>query len=70
MRKIEELLNNEIEYKKAIHELQLQLDSRNSDDKLDNMSKTMKRNQADSNERIESQRKEIERLKQANKQLQ
>jgi uncharacterized small protein (DUF1192 family) len=70
MRKIEELLGSEIEYKKAIHELQLQLDSKNSDDKLENLSKTMKRNETDLNERIESQKKEIERLKQVNKQLQ
>jgi hypothetical protein len=70
MRKIEELLNGEIEYKKTIHELQLMLDSKSSDDKLDNLSKTMKRNETDLNERIESQRKEIDRLKQTNKQLQ
>jgi hypothetical protein len=46
------------------------LDSRNTEDKLENLTKTMKRNEADLNERIESQKKEIERLKQANKQLQ
>jgi hypothetical protein len=70
MRKIEELLNSEIEYKKTIHELQLQVDSRSSEDKLENLSKTMKRNEADLSERIDSQKKEIERLKQINKQLQ
>jgi hypothetical protein len=54
MRKIEELLNSEVEYKKTIHELQLQLDSRSSDDKLENLTKTMKRNETDFNERIDS----------------
>jgi hypothetical protein len=46
MRKIEELLNNEIEYKKIIHELQIQLDSRSSDDKAESLAKTMKRNES------------------------
>lgn len=46
MRKIEELLNNEIEYKKTIHELQLQLDSRNTDDKVENMAKTLKKSES------------------------
>lgn len=46
MRKIEELLNNEIEYKKIIHELQIQLDSRSSDDKVESLTKTMKRNES------------------------
>ena len=31
MSKIEELLNNEIEYKKTIHELRFQLDSKGND---------------------------------------
>jgi hypothetical protein len=70
MRKIEELLNGEVEYKKTIHELQLQLDSRSSDDKLENLSKTMKRNETDLNERIDSLKRENESLKQTNKQLQ
>ncbi len=46
MRKIEELLNNEIEYKKIIHELQIQLDSRSNDDKAESLAKTMKRNES------------------------
>ena len=44
MRKIEELLNNEIEYKKLIHELQLQLDSRTSDEKIESLTRLMKKN--------------------------
>lgn len=43
MRKIEELLNNEIEYKKIIHELQVQLDGRAGDEKLESLAKTMKK---------------------------
>jgi uncharacterized small protein (DUF1192 family) len=70
MRKIEELLNGEIEYKKQLHELQMQLDARNSEDKVEALSKTMKRNEADLNERIESLKKEVERLKQLCRQQQ
>ena len=44
MKKIEHLLNSEIEYKKAIRDLQLQLDSRNGDEKLEELKRTMKQN--------------------------
>jgi hypothetical protein len=57
MRKIEELLNAEIEYKKTIHELQMQLDARNNDDRLETLSRAMNRNEADLNNRIEGLRK-------------
>lgn len=69
MRKIEELLNNEVEYKKIIHELQIQLDSRGSEDKLESVTKVMKKNEAELMERIENLKKDIERLKQVNIQL-
>lgn len=69
MRKIEELLNNEVEYKKIIHELQIQLDSRGSEDKLESVTKVMKKNEAELVERIENLKKDIERLKQVNIQL-
>ena len=70
MRKIEELLNNEIEYKKIIHELQLQLDSKSGDEKVENLTKTMRKNESELNERIDSLKRDIERLKQINLQLQ
>lgn len=50
--------------------MQLQLDSRSGDEKLENLNKTMKRNETDLNERIENLKRDIERLKQINKQLQ
>jgi hypothetical protein len=70
MRKIEELLNNEVEYKKLIHSLQIQLDSRSSEDKLESLTKTMKRNENDLNDRIDNLKRENDSLKQINKQLQ
>ena len=69
MRKIQELLNSEIEYKKTIHELQNQLDSKNYDDKIESMSKTMKKTENELNEKISSLQREIQRLNMVNKQL-
>lgn len=64
------MLNNEIEYKKAIHELQLQLDSRSTDDKVESLTRTLKKNESEYTDRIESLKRDIERLKQINQQLQ
>lgn len=63
-------MNNEIEYKKIIHELQLQMDSRSSEDKAESLAKTLKRNESEYNDRIEALKRDIERLKQINLQLQ
>ena len=46
------------------------MDSRNSDDKLESMTRTLKKNESEYSERIESLKREIERLKQINQQLQ
>ena len=63
MRKIEELLTNETVYKKTIHELQLQLDSKNSDNKVEELTKTIKKNEIEYIELNETNKKEYERLK-------
>ncbi len=50
--------------------MQLQLDSKSGDEKLESLNKTMKRNESELNDRIESLKRDVERLKQINLQLQ
>ena len=69
MKKIEELLNKEIEYKKTIHELQIQLDSKNSDDKLEELKKTLKKNESDYKEKLAAVQKENDELAFTKRQL-
>lgn len=69
MRKIEQLLNNEIEYKRTIHELQLQVDSKSSDEKIESLTKALKRNESEYCEKIQNLRRENERVQQTIKQL-
>ena len=63
MRKIEELLTNETIYKKTIHELQLQLDSKSSENRVEELTKTIKKNELEYIELNETNKKEYERLK-------
>lgn len=46
------------------------MDSRTGDEKLENLARTMKKNEGELAERIEALKRDIERLKQTNMQLQ
>ncbi len=59
MKKIEELLHNEMEYKKQLHELKLQFSSRqNVDMEYETMIKTLKKNEMNQQENVEALKKE------------
>ena len=54
MKKIEELLHNEMNYKKQIHELKLQLDDKSPEEKYENIIRNFKKNESESHETIDS----------------